>query len=79
MNADRRFAPPTDKEKQVQPTRAEIIDAAKQAAVEEAELVAGRPVSPFLIGVAVEAALKVVNSIHPDFRTLPPGPDTRAA
>ena len=63
----------------MQPTSAEIMAAAKQAAVEEAERIAGRPVSPFLIGVAVEAALKVVTAIHPEFRPLPPGSDAQAA
>lgn len=62
----------------MQPTRAEVIAAAKQAAIEEAERVSGRPVSPFLIGVAVEAALKIVNAIHPEFRQIPP-PHTQAA
>lgn len=63
----------------MEPTPAEIMAAAKQAAIEEAERVAGRPVSPFLIGVAVEAAVKIVTAIHPRFRPLPPGPDSRAA
>lgn len=56
----------------MQPTRAEIVAAAKQAAIEEAERVSGRPVSPFLIGVAVEAALKIMSAVHPDHRQLPP-------
>lgn len=63
----------------MEPTRSEIMAAAKQAAIEEAERVAGGPVSPFVIGVAVEAAVRIVTAIHPQFRPLPPGPDARAA
>lgn len=53
--------------------------AAKEVALDEAERIAGKTVSAFIIGVAVEAAARVLLAVPVEHRQVLGEPDAEAA